>query len=87
MRGDAFVVQAVGARAAVDHDVALVEVERRLRRSRLLRLANEGHQGVHLGGIPEAVVHHLGDFGRRAGRGGASGRGRASVARCTRWAA
>ena len=59
----ACVVQAVRARAAVDHDVALVEAERHFAGDRLLHFADEGHQGVHLRHVPEAVVHHLGHFG------------------------
>ena len=31
----------------------------------LLRLANERQQGVHLGRVPVAVIHHLGDFRRQ----------------------
>ncbi len=56
----------LGLRAAVDEDVSLVELEVHFAGDVLLCLADEGHQGVHLGRVPEAVVDHLGHFRREA---------------------
>ena len=49
--------------------VAFVQAERHFAGDRFLSVADEGHEGVHLGTVPEAVVDHLGDFRIFAGKG------------------
>ncbi len=61
---DAFVIEAVRTRAAIEHQIALIEIDLRFTGHGPLRLANESQERVHLGRIPKTVVHHFGHLGR-----------------------
>ncbi len=61
-RRDLGIVEAERTGAFDDRDVALVKAERDFAGNRLLGWAIEGHQGVHLGRVPEAVIDHFRNF-------------------------